>query len=171
MFSSAHRCESENFLKYWIAGGKKNQTLLRKGRTGHALMLNFKQKVLIIFVHLQIQVGSETLPCKGRCSLSHVQANAQKASLTPPHSPSCVLLSYQCIVHAQGSGGTIQDVARQADLEVWPRRSGGPLGQEKLFPPSWGERMREQQCRLWRIVLVVSGRMLSAERNSQNVVL
>lgn len=92
-------------------------------------------------------------PGKSRCSLGHVQVLAHNTNQTPPHSHACTLLSHSSAVHAQCAGGTGPDVASQTSLEVRPRRSGGPLGREKPFPP-------------WSGVVVVRGRMLSAERNS-----
>lgn len=88
---------------------------------------------------------------KSRCSLSHVRALTDNANQTPLRF--CALFSN---VHVRTYGGMVPQVRMsqaRASLEVRPRRSGGPLGREKPFPP-------------WSVVMVVRGRMLSAERNS-----
>lgn len=69
---------------------------------------------------------------KSRCWLSHVRALTDNANLTPLRL--CALFSIVHL-HIWWDGGMGPDVASQTSLEVQPRRSGGPLGREKPFPP------------------------------------
>lgn len=73
-------------------------------------------------------------------------------------------------LHARSAGGSVPDAACQTGLEVHPRRSKGPPGWDKPFPPP--SRKGRRAWGLQRMMVVrVRGRVLSAERNSKNVVL
>lgn len=113
---------------------------------------------------IQAKAGAQSVTCKH----SHIH-KPNAPALTCMHSI-VIILGCACTVRWWHRSGP--DVASQTGLEVQTRRSGGPLGQEKPFPPWSGVGRREQQWELRRMVLVVvRGRMFSAERNSQNVVL